>query len=403
MSQVMGMFTQLVSSFVGAGNAEGIEQLAAVIERGQEGVAAAEEEWDEQEFHDADDGAVQMRVSAANAIVCAWRRFRWRREWRRARAATVIASAWWRCIRRGSSVLRAEGSQGTFARRQQLTIAKREEELLMFRSASPLEVQIAAKAAAADISLWRVELEDREADLERQIELAQKVHGTAHEGFREFQASWGRLLRESPCAELICDGCEARIRAGSTVVSIVGSGVDLCVECVKEWPHCEDFPVKNVAPGGVSTLFSILKAVPAMAVQRGIWRKSPAHDLGADSGVESPMPQVAVSRRPADWHWASPEPEAFEATDIGPPDPPTSRGIPSQQTAASVSGDQTHDGPQSGSQHDGPQPGSQHGGPQSGSQQAKEKKRVKRARQKAKRRAAAAAASSPSSPSHAPR
>ena len=36
MSQVMGMFSQLVSSFVGAGNAEGVEQLAAVIERGQE-------------------------------------------------------------------------------------------------------------------------------------------------------------------------------------------------------------------------------------------------------------------------------------------------------------------------------------------------------------------------------
>ena len=36
MSQVMGMFSQLVSSFVGAGNVEGIAQLAAVIERGHE-------------------------------------------------------------------------------------------------------------------------------------------------------------------------------------------------------------------------------------------------------------------------------------------------------------------------------------------------------------------------------
>ena len=71
MSQMMGMFSKLVSSFVGAGNAEGIAQLAAVIERGQEGAAAAEEEWDEEEFHDADDGVVQMRESAANAIVCA--------------------------------------------------------------------------------------------------------------------------------------------------------------------------------------------------------------------------------------------------------------------------------------------------------------------------------------------
>ena len=59
---MMGMFSKLVSSFVGAGNAEGIEQLAAVIERGQEGVVAAEEEWDEEEFHDAGDGAVQMRA-----------------------------------------------------------------------------------------------------------------------------------------------------------------------------------------------------------------------------------------------------------------------------------------------------------------------------------------------------
>ena len=69
--------------------------------------------------------------------------------------------------------------------------------------------------------------------------------------------------------------------------------LDLCVECLKEWPHCEDFPVKTVEPMGVSTLFSILKVVPAMAVQRGIWRKSSAHDLGADSGVESPMPPAA--------------------------------------------------------------------------------------------------------------
>ena len=361
MSQVMGMFTQLVSSFVGAGNAEGIEQLAAVIERGQEGVAAAEEEWDEEEFHDADDGAAQMRESAANAIVCAWRRFRWRREWRRARAAKVIAAAWKSYLVRGSKVLFERSAQGSFARCLKQFVVKAAAVEALERGEERELVQEHAQREA-DLREW-------EEELNRDTEVLRGMEQRLFAQQRRIFATRGVIERMPGVKSLVCDGCEALIPARTTVVSVVGSDVDFCVECIKHWPlgmdgtlemrHTgpphDDFPIKVDQPEGVAVLLSVLKEVPRMAQKRGLL--------------------------------AQPLPAEVEATDIGPPGSTTSTEVSPRPAGSPQSGGQPHSSPQpGGSVHGSPRTGSQ-GGPQPGDQ-AKAKKKAKKARQKAERRAA---------------
>ena len=143
---------------------------------------------------------------------------------------------------------------------------------------------------------------------------------------------------------LICDRCDARIEAGSTTaISVVGSNVDFCVDCVVEEA------LSRVTTGDAG------KEMP---------------ELSSSELLKFAFYAVPFEMTLDDAPWQPP----VEATDRPPPATPTR---PLRRT----------DGPQPGG-HGSPQPGG-HSGPRTGGYKTKQDKRkAKKARQKAKRRAA---------------
>ena len=154
---------------------------------------------------------------------------------------------------------------------------------------------------------------------------------------------------------LICDRCDARIEAGTMVVSVVGDNVDFCVDCVVEEA------LSRVDAGDAGTEMADL--LPPNLLKFAL------------NAVPYEMVHSVLQ----------PPPREVEATDIGPP--PTPPTHPLRQPDGPQPGG--HGGPQPGG-HGGPRTGG-HSGPRTGGYQTKQDKRkAKKARQKAKRRAAQA-------------